>query len=169
MVLLLLGGCAEATSNAPTIVREPSHQVSNSHWEVVQLPGQAVPVAGVLDSTDKILLALGCDQVAYLVLGPLKKGQNLKDPSIELLWDGSLEAEPRLRWFPSDGWGFGTAAGEPAFAPAIGHLKEHDTLEAKIVEIGSGAPLRYRFALADADAAIDYVINACGQKSAQSD
>jgi hypothetical protein len=165
LLLLTLGGCAEATNNAPTIVREPKHRVSNSRWEVLQLPGQAVPVAGILDSTDKILLSVGCSKVAYLVLGPLNKGPHLKSPSIELLWDGSVEVAPLLRWVPSDGWDFGTAAGEPGFAPAISHLKEHDTLEVRIVDVGSGAPLRYRFAPAEADNAIDYVIDACGPKS----
>jgi hypothetical protein len=165
VALLLLGGCAEATRNVPTIVSDPKHRIGYTHWEVVQLPGQTVPIASIMDSTDKILLSLGCTKGTFLVLGPLKEGQYLNHPSIELAWDGSLETERLLRWFPSDGWGFGTVAGEPGFTPAIAHLKQHETLEATITA-ADGTVLRYRFALAEADNAIDYVISACGQKSA---
>jgi hypothetical protein len=164
--LLSVSACAQPpqmTNNGLPIVRDAEHQMSSTHWEVVQLSGEATPLAAIIDSTRTVSLTLGCGDPASLLMGP-DKGPELKNPSIKLSWDGETSAEPLMESFPStSGWGFGTAAGDPGFEPMLARLKQHQTLEATINDAGR-EPLRYRFSLAQADEAIDHVLGVCGKK-----
>jgi len=166
LLVLSATACAQppqTTDNGLPIVRDAQHPMSSTHWEVVQLPGEATPLAAIVDSTRAIMLSLGCGGGTSLLLGT-DRGPDLKDPSINLAWDGVAAPGPLLEFFPStSGWGFGTAAGDPGFEPMMTGLKQHQTLEVTISAAGRD-PLRYRFALAQADKAIDHVLSVCGKK-----
>jgi hypothetical protein len=166
-LLLSVSACAQPpqmTGNGLPIVRDAEHRMSSTYWEVVQLPGEATPLAAITDSTKTVLLSLGCEKSVSLLMGP-DKGPHLKNPSIKLAWDGQMDIESLLESFPaSSGWGFGTGEGDSGFEPALTRLKQHQTLEATVSDTGI-EPLRYRFSLAQADKTIDYVLGVCSKKS----
>lgn len=165
-LLFSVAACAQPTqmtNNGLPIVRDAEHRMSSSHWEVVQLPGEATPIAAIVDSTRAVLLSLGCGNSLSLLMGP-ERGPHLKNPSIKLSWDGVPDAEGLLESFPATaGWGFGTGKGDPGFEPVLARLKQHQVLEATISD-SSSEPLRYRFSLAQADRAVDYVLGVCGKR-----
>jgi hypothetical protein len=135
--------------------------MSPAHWEVVQLPGEPTPLAAIVDSTETVQISLGCGGNVLLAMGP-DKGLNLPHPSLKLSWDAEVSADTGLEAFSSGGtWVFGADRDQAAFWPTIGRLKRHRILEATVSDV-SIAPLHYRFSLADADQAIDYVLAQCG-------
>jgi len=166
-LLFLATGCAQqqqATSNKDglQIIHDPDHRISASQWEVIELAGEGPVLAAVSDSTRNVLLSLACDDKStVLLMGPAEKSTQLKDPTLELVWDGSITTNDQLESFSSeDGWGFGLDSRAPGFTGAVSRLKQHKTLAAT-VSSGGAEPLRYRFSLAQADKAMDYILANC--------
>jgi len=160
-----LFGCAQpqTTNSGLPIHRDPQHRMTHDHWEVIQFPGESSPVAMIVDSTDDASLTLSCDHNGLLLMGPDSERPPLKDPSLELSWDGETGPDGWLHSFETSfGWGFGTDESYPDFRPLIERLKQHRSLEATVSSAGA-APLRYRFSLDQADEAIDHVLAECGK------
>ena len=161
-----VSACAQPqqmTSNGLPIVRDAEHRMSSTRWEVLQLPGEATPIAAITDSTLTVLLSLGCDKSGGLLLVGPDKGPKLKNPSIKLSWDGETAAETLLESFPATGgWVFGTAEGDPGFEPMLARLEQHQSLDATIND-AEGETLRYRFNLNGAKPAIDTVLAECNR------
>jgi hypothetical protein len=164
---LVCGCAAQSASKAPggpTVIRDPDHRVSSRHWEVVELPGEKSTLASVTDSTGKVLLALSCDgdKSLGLVMGR-PEGETLRDPTLEIIWDGESTAERSWSAAPdNEAWGFGALEGHSAFWPSVARLKQRPSFEAVVRD--SGHPEQhYRFSLAQAAETIDYVLAKCGK------
>jgi hypothetical protein len=168
MILAVVAtGCAQppqTTSGGLPVHRDPQHRMSRDQWELIQVPDERWPVAVIVDSTGDVSLSVSCYDKALLLIGPDSVQPHLKDPSIELSWDGAVGPDGMLHSFESSfGWGFGTDDSYSGFWPLMERLKQHRILEATVSDAGT-EPLHYRFSLVQADAAIGSVFDACGKK-----
>jgi hypothetical protein len=167
-VALAAFGCAQPQGGADklVIIKDPEQMLSRSRWEVLELPGEASVLASVTDSTGDILLALSCDDDDSLgLLIGRREGSQLQNPSLALTWDGEDEVERRWNAVPDEEvWAFGVLEDHSAFWPSITRLRQHRSLEA-VVSAADQPEQRYRFSLAQAAGAIDYVLAKCGKKA----
>ncbi len=143
------------------IARDPEHRVASEHWEIVQHPGQASPIASVADSTAEADLTASCKGVELRMRLPASSQP--KAPSLALSWDGAVNDATSWNSVSGEaGWAFAVDHSAPGFWPAIWNLTHNKLLEATISDAGT-EPRRYWFSMAGAERASDYVLALCGK------
>jgi len=141
------------------IARDPDHRVASDHWEVVQRPGQASPVAAVADSYAEAELTVSCKRVE-LRMRP-HSGEQSGAPSLSLSWDGAVNDATWWNSVPAEvGWAFAVDHSAPGFWPAIWNLEHGQTLKATISGAGT-EPRDYWFSMAGVRRAREYVLALC--------
>jgi hypothetical protein len=174
--VLLLSGCAASApapqgANGVSISNDPDRMTSSDHWEVQPpLDGDNITVAAIMSKTKDEMMQLACygddKSVAIMLVTRKQLAGAPSDRQLAIAFD---DQAPMVMPWPAQDLGklgnsdFSIDDRDAGFRPAVDALRHHQRFQSVISESGKET-LRQAFWLTGADAAIGYVMKACGKE-----